>query len=193
MERIGRRRPAVGDALLQQADARKGCTSTSRRSPRARALPIVLYNVPGRTGVNLDVAHDGRGCRRFRNIVGIKEASGDLVADVRDHSRRLADDFIVLSGDDPVTVAAMAVGGRGVISVASNEAPAEMAQIVELCEKGDFAARAQAAPLAAAAHPGELRRIQPDPVQGGDGGDGAARGELPAAARAAERRRRARR
>ncbi len=46
----------------------------------------------------------------------------------------------MLSGDDPVTVAAMAIGGRGVVSVASNEAPAEMAQIVELCEKGDFAA-----------------------------------------------------
>jgi 4-hydroxy-tetrahydrodipicolinate synthase len=50
------------------------------------------------------------------------------------------DDFIFLSGDDPVTVASMAVGGRGVVSVASNEAPAEMVQIVELCEKGDYAA-----------------------------------------------------
>jgi 4-hydroxy-tetrahydrodipicolinate synthase len=50
------------------------------------------------------------------------------------------DDFIVLSGDDPVTVATMAVGGAGVVSVASNEAPAEMVQIVELCERGDFAA-----------------------------------------------------
>jgi 4-hydroxy-tetrahydrodipicolinate synthase len=50
------------------------------------------------------------------------------------------DDFLVLSGDDPVTVAAMAVGGAGVVSVASNEAPAEMVQIVELCEKGDYAA-----------------------------------------------------
>jgi 4-hydroxy-tetrahydrodipicolinate synthase len=50
------------------------------------------------------------------------------------------DDFLLLSGDDPLTVATMAVGGRGVVSVASNEAPAEMAQIVELCEKGDFAA-----------------------------------------------------
>ena len=50
------------------------------------------------------------------------------------------EDFNVLSGDDPVTVAVMAIGGKGVISVASNEAPAEMAQIVELCEKGDFAA-----------------------------------------------------
>ena len=50
------------------------------------------------------------------------------------------DDFILLSGDDPVTVAVMAIGGSGVMSVASNEAPAEMVQIVELCEKGDFAA-----------------------------------------------------
>ena len=57
----------------------------------------------------------------------------------------------------------MAIGGRGVVSVASNEAPAEMAQIVELCEKGDFAGRAQAASLAAAADPGQLRR-SPIPI-----------------------------
>jgi 4-hydroxy-tetrahydrodipicolinate synthase len=50
------------------------------------------------------------------------------------------DDFLVLSGDDPVAVATMAVGGVGVVSVASNEAPAEMVQIIELCEKGDYAA-----------------------------------------------------
>ena len=55
-------------------------------------------------------------------------------------SRARAKDFLLLSGDDPLTVAAMAVGGKGVVSVASNEAPAEMAQIVELCEKGDYAA-----------------------------------------------------
>jgi 4-hydroxy-tetrahydrodipicolinate synthase len=50
------------------------------------------------------------------------------------------EDFILVSGDDPLTVAVMGIGGRGVVSVATNEAPAEMVQIVELCEKGDFAA-----------------------------------------------------
>ena len=93
----------------------------------------------------------------------------------------------MLSGDDPVTVAVMAIGGKGVISVASNEAPAEMAQIVELCEKGDFAA-------ARKLHHWLLPLIQvnfvetnPDPVQGGDGGDGAHRGELSSADGAAKR------
>jgi 4-hydroxy-tetrahydrodipicolinate synthase len=99
-------------------------------------LPIVLYNVPGRTAINLDVKTTAR-LAEIPNIVGIK-APGDLVQ-VSELISATPDDFIVLSGDDPVAVAHMAVGGRGVVSVASNEAPAEMAQIVELCEHGDFA------------------------------------------------------
>jgi 4-hydroxy-tetrahydrodipicolinate synthase len=98
-------------------------------------LPIVLYNVPSRTGINLDVKTTAR-LAEIPNIVGIK-APGDLVQ-VSELISATPDDFIVLSGDDPVAVAHMAVGGRGVVSVASNEAPAEMAQIVEMCERGDF-------------------------------------------------------
>jgi 4-hydroxy-tetrahydrodipicolinate synthase len=100
-------------------------------------LPVVLYNVPGRTGINMDVRTTVR-LSQIPNIVAIK-APGDVVqmSEIISSTR---DDFIVLSGDDPVTVATMAVGGRGVVSVASNEAPAEMVQIVELCEKGDYAA-----------------------------------------------------
>ena len=100
-------------------------------------LPIVLYNVPGRTAVNMSAETTLR-LSEIRNIVAIKE-----YADLPQMSQIISgarEDFIVLSGDDPVTVAVMAIGGKGVISVASNEAPAEMAQIVELCEKGDFAA-----------------------------------------------------
>jgi 4-hydroxy-tetrahydrodipicolinate synthase len=100
-------------------------------------LPIVLYNVPGRTGINMDVKTTVR-LSQIPNIVGIK-APGDL-PQVSEIIAATREDFIVLSGDDPVAVAHMAVGGRGVVSVASNEAPAEMAQIVELCEKGDYAA-----------------------------------------------------
>jgi 4-hydroxy-tetrahydrodipicolinate synthase len=99
-------------------------------------LPIVLYNVPSRTAINLDVKTTVR-LSEIPNIVGIK-APGDLVQ-VSEIISGTADDFIVLSGDDPVAVAHMAVGGRGVVSVASNEAPAEMTQIVELCERGDYA------------------------------------------------------
>ena len=100
-------------------------------------LPVVLYNVPGRTGINMDVKTTAR-LSEVPNIVAIK-GPGDLVQ-MSEIVSATRDDFIVLSGDDPVTVATMAVGGRGVVSVASNEAPAEMVQIVELCEKNDFVA-----------------------------------------------------
>ena len=101
------------------------------------SLPIVVYNVPGRTGVNVDVATIVR-LAGIANIVGVKEASGNVVQ-MCEIFASVPDDFILLSGDDPLTVAAMAIGGRGVISVASNAAPAEMVQIVEMAEKGDFA------------------------------------------------------
>ncbi len=99
-------------------------------------LPIVLYNVPSRTAINLDVKTTAR-LAQIPNIVGVK-APGDLVH-ISELVSSTPETFIVLSGDDPVAVAHMAVGGHGVVSVASNEAPAEMAQIVELCERGDFA------------------------------------------------------
>ena len=133
----------------------------------------MLYNVPGRTGVNMDVETTLR-LSEIPNIVGDQGSVGERWCRWSEIVSGAREDFHLLSGDDPVTVAAMAVGGAGVVSVASNEAPAEMVQIVELCEKGDFAGRAQAAPLAAAADSGELRRDQSHPVQGGDGGDGAA-------------------
>ena len=100
------------------------------------SLPIVLYNVPSRTAINLDVKTTVR-LAQIPNIIGIK-APGDLVQ-VSEIISSTPDDFIVLSGDDPVAVAHMAVGGRGVVSVASNEAPAEMAHIIEMCERGDYA------------------------------------------------------
>ena len=101
-------------------------------------LPIVLYNVPTRTSVNMSVETTLR-LSEIPNIVATKEAAmnaehwSTIVSSAREG-------FHLLSGDDPLTVAAMAVGGKGVVSVASNEAPAEMAQIVELCEKNDYAA-----------------------------------------------------
>jgi len=100
-------------------------------------LPIVLYNVPGRTSVNVSVETTLR-LSEIGNVVGIKEASADLVQ-MSEIVAAAREDFLLLSGDDPLTVAVMAIGGRGVISVASNEVPGEMAQVVELCEKGDFA------------------------------------------------------
>ena len=102
------------------------------------SLPIVLYNVPGRTGVNLEVATVAR-LSALRNIVGVKEASGNVIQ-MSDIMAVVRDDFFLVSGDDPLVLAVMAIGGRGLISVASNAVPGEMVQIVELAEKGDFAA-----------------------------------------------------
>lgn len=100
-------------------------------------LPIVLYNVPGRTGCNIDPATLSR-LAEIPNIIGIKEASGNM-QQVVDFWRVVPDDFHVLAGDDWMTLPLMAVGGRGVISVASNQVPAEMLQMVLAAESGDFA------------------------------------------------------
>ncbi len=104
-------------------------------------LPIIVYNVPGRTGVNVDVATLVR-LAQIPNIVGVKEASGN-VSQMCDICRAVPSDFIVLSGDDALTLPLMAVGGRGIISVASNEIPAAMVQMVEAAERNDFAAARQ--------------------------------------------------
>jgi 4-hydroxy-tetrahydrodipicolinate synthase len=100
-------------------------------------LPIVLYNVPGRTGVNLEVKTVVR-LAEIRNIVGVKEASANI-SQMCEIYASCREGFLLLSGDDPLAVAVMAIGGRGLISVASNAMPAEMTQIIELCEKGDYA------------------------------------------------------
>ena len=102
------------------------------------SLPIVVYNVPGRTGCNIDPATLVR-LAAIPNIVGVKEASGNI-QQMCEICRAVPPDFIVLSGDDAITLPLMAVGGRGVISVASNEVPREMSQMVEAAERGDFAA-----------------------------------------------------
>jgi 4-hydroxy-tetrahydrodipicolinate synthase len=101
-------------------------------------LPIILYNVPGRTGCNIEPATLVR-LSSLPNIVGVKEASGNI-GQMCEVCRSVPSDFIVLAGDDAVTLPLMAVGGRGVISVVSNEIPAEMAQMVEAAERGDYAA-----------------------------------------------------
>jgi 4-hydroxy-tetrahydrodipicolinate synthase len=101
-------------------------------------LPIIVYNVPGRTGVNIDVNTLVR-LAAIPNVIGVKEASGN-VTQVCEICKAVPSDFLVLSGDDALTLPIMAVGGRGVISVASNEIPREMAQMVDAVEQNDFAA-----------------------------------------------------
>jgi 4-hydroxy-tetrahydrodipicolinate synthase len=97
-------------------------------------LPIVVYNVPGRTGCNIDPATLLR-LAGIPNIVGVKEASGNI-SQIAEICHSVPSDFIVMSGDDAITLPLMALGGHGVISVASNEVPAEMVQMVEAFERG---------------------------------------------------------
>ena len=100
-------------------------------------LPIIVYNVPGRTGCNVEVATLVR-LSQVANIAGVKEASGN-VSQMCEICRAVPDSFIVLSGDDALTLPLMAIGGHGIISVIGNEAPREMSRMVELAESGDFA------------------------------------------------------
>jgi 4-hydroxy-tetrahydrodipicolinate synthase len=104
----------------------------------ATPLPIVVYNVPGRTGCNVDPATLAR-LASIPHVVGVKEASGNMTQ-ICEVLKAVGPDFLVLSGDDALALPAMAVGARGVISVASNEAPGEMARLVEAAERNDFAA-----------------------------------------------------
>lgn len=99
-------------------------------------LPIVLYNVPSRTGCNIQPATLQR-LALIPNIVGIKEASGNLLQ-MCEICRSIPDDFSVLSGDDAFTLPLIALGGHGVISVVANETPAEMANLVDLATAAKF-------------------------------------------------------
>jgi 4-hydroxy-tetrahydrodipicolinate synthase len=100
-------------------------------------LPIVVYSVQGRTGVNIEPATVQR-LTHIPNIVGIKEASGNM-GQMATILNAVPTDFLVLSGDDALTLPLIALGGRGVISVVSNEIPKEMAQMVRRALSGDFA------------------------------------------------------
>jgi 4-hydroxy-tetrahydrodipicolinate synthase len=104
-------------------------------------IPVMLYSVQGRTGVNIEPATVAR-LARIENIVGIKEASGN-VGQMAAILNAVPEDFMVLSGDDALALPLIALGGRGVISVVSNEIPAEMTRLVQLALAGDFEAARQ--------------------------------------------------
>src|SRR5579862_4214071 len=101
-------------------------------------LPIFVYSVQGRTGVNVEPATLAR-LAQIDNIVGVKEASGNI-SQMANVIGLVPEHFTVLAGDDAVALPLMALGGRGVISVVANEIPAEMTQLAHLCLKGDFEA-----------------------------------------------------
>src|ERR1700719_3869821 len=104
----------------------------------AVSLPILLYNVPGRTGVNIEPATVVR-LSAIDTIVGVKEASGNI-SQMASIAALVSEHFVILSGDDAITLPLFALGGRGVISVASNEIPAEMAEVCNFAMENDFSA-----------------------------------------------------
>jgi 4-hydroxy-tetrahydrodipicolinate synthase len=99
-------------------------------------LPIIVYSVQGRTGVNVEPATMAR-LAEIENIVAIKEASGNI-GQMANMVHEVPSRIDVLSGDDAITIPLMALGGRGLISVVSNEIPGEMTQIAQACLRGDF-------------------------------------------------------
>jgi 4-hydroxy-tetrahydrodipicolinate synthase len=106
---------------------------------RSAGFPMILYNVPGRTGVNMTAETTLRMAREIPNVIGVKEASGNLEQILTILHDRDAG-FLVLSGDDAWTVPLIAAGADGVISVAANEIPREMKQMTAAALAGDFAA-----------------------------------------------------
>jgi len=102
------------------------------------AVPIIVYSVQGRTGVNVEPATLRR-LSTIDNIVGVKEASGNI-GQIAAVIQQVPESFSVLSGDDAITLPLVALGGRGVISVVSNEIPAEMTELARLCLINDFPA-----------------------------------------------------
>lgn len=102
----------------------------------ASPLPVMLYNIPGRTGVNMTPATIARIAAECENVIGVKEASGDL-AQMAEIKKLLPNDFLIVSGDDGLTVEVIKLGGDGVISVLANAYPAEAKEIVRLALEGN--------------------------------------------------------
>ena len=103
----------------------------------ASPLPVILYNVPGRTGVNMSAETTLRLSRNFENIIGVKEASGNITQ-MDDIIKHKPEDFMVISGDDGITFPLITLGAVGVISVIANAFPKEFSRMVRLALEGDF-------------------------------------------------------
>jgi len=101
-------------------------------------IPVIVYSVQGRTGVNVEPATLAR-LAAIDNIIGVKEASGNI-NQIGAVIHQVPENFLVLSGDDSMTLPLMALGGKGIISVSANEIPGEMTRLAQLCLQGDFTA-----------------------------------------------------
>ena len=118
--------------------SQEGLYQHYRAISNASPLPIVLYNVPGRTGVNMTAETTLRLARDFENIVAIQEASGNITQ-MDDIIKNKPQDFDVISGDDGITFPLITLGAVGVISVIGNALPHEFSRMVRLALKGEYA------------------------------------------------------
>lgn len=118
--------------------SQEGLFQHYRALAEASPIPVILYNVPGRTGRNMDAHTTLRLATEVENIAGIKEASGDM-QQCMEILRDRPDNFLVVSGDDALALPQMACGMDGVISVAANCFPKEFAEMIRLCLQGNFA------------------------------------------------------
>lgn len=143
VERARRAKAAGADAVLVVAPyynkpTQAGLSAHFRSVAEAvPGLPVVLYNVPGRTGSNIEAQTALALAREFENIVAVKEASGNL-AQIMTILRDRPAGFRVLSGDDAITLPLIALGAEGIISVVSNEVPDLMSRLTELALAGDW-------------------------------------------------------
>ena len=128
--------------------------------------PIILYNVPGRTGANIEPATLAR-LAEVPNIVGVKEASGNMTQIAEVMQRRAGNIFWSSPATTPLTLPVIALGGVGVISVASNEIPHEMAAMTRAALNNDWAHRAPSSPQVPAADAGQLHRVESAAGEGG--------------------------
>lgn len=126
----------------------------------ATDLPVLLYNVPGRTVADMQVDTVAE-LAEHKNIVGLKDATGDLQR-LHDTKARVPDDFVLLSGDDATSCEFLCAGGDGVISVTANIAPGIIAAMCEACAKGEFEQARQLNRKVADLH--EALFIEPNPV-----------------------------
>jgi 4-hydroxy-tetrahydrodipicolinate synthase len=115
----------------------KGLYNHYKAIAAACPVPVILYNVPGRTSINMSVETTLKLAEDFKNIIGIKEASGNLLQ-CMDIIKDRPQGFLVISGDDALTLPMIALGADGVISVVANAFPKEFTEMVSLCLRGKF-------------------------------------------------------
>ena len=167
-------RPGVNAILTASPYYNKPTQEGQYRHFRAIAeavdKPVIVYNVPGRTSANLEPATLAR-LTEVANIAGVKEASGNMTQ-IAEVLNSVPESFLVLSGDDSVTLPVIALGGVGVISVASNEIPREMAEMTRAALSERLAHGAHHPPQISSADAGQLHRVESAAGEGRAGDDG---------------------